>query len=81
MLMLLIAKAFAVLNHILRFGAWEFQVIKRGNLLPPGWDLAHHEIEGRNGGMLLVPRERGIVWPPFLGRRFRLAVRPPRRHR
>lgn len=71
-----IAKAFALLNKIIRFGAWDFRVIKRGSLLPPRWDFAHHEIEGRNGGMLLVPRDRWLMWPMFLGRRFRLAVRP-----
>jgi len=77
--MLLIAKAFAILNYLLRFGAWEFQAIKRESLLPPGWDLAHHEIKGRNGGMILVPRDSGLMWPQFLGKRFRLAVRPSRR--
>jgi len=78
----LIAKLFVLLNRAIFFGAWEFRAIKRGSFVPPGWDLAHHEIEGINGGMLLVPRERGILWPMFLGRRFRLAVRPqPRRPR
>lgn len=77
--MSLMAKLFVLLNRLVFFGAWEFRAIKRSSMVPPGWDLAHHEIEGRNGGILMVPRERGIVWPPFLGRRFRLAVRPPRR--
>ncbi len=73
-----IARMFAALNGLLRFGAWEFRPIARGGLLPYGWDLAHHEVEGRNGGMLMIPRERGIVWPQFVARRFRLAIRPGR---
>jgi hypothetical protein len=77
--MSLVAKLFILLNQIVFAGAWEFKAIRRGAPTPLGWDLAHHEIEGRNGGMLMVPRERGIIWPRFLGLRFRLAVRLARR--
>ena len=76
--MSVVAKLLVLLNRILFLGAWEFLAVRRGCPMPPGWDLAHHEVEGRNGGMLLIPRERGIVWPQFLGKRFRLAVRPRR---
>jgi hypothetical protein len=79
--MSLIAKLFALLNQAMFFGAWEFRAIQRSSMVPLGWDLAHHEIEGRNGGILMVPRERGIIWPLWLGKRFRLAVRPARRRR
>lgn len=77
--MLLIAKAFALLNRAIFMGAFEFRVLGRSSLLPHGWDFTHHEIEGRNGGMLLIPRWDGILWPLFLGRRFRLAARQARR--
>jgi hypothetical protein len=77
--MLLIARVFALLNKVMFLGMWEFRPIRRGDWAPHGWDLAHHEVEGRNGGMLMIPRERGIVWPRFLGKRFRLALKERRR--
>lgn len=74
--MLRIAKVFAFLNAVVFMGAFRFMVVKRRGSLPQGWDWAHHEIEGRNGGLILVPRERLVVWPAFIGKHFRLAVKP-----
>ncbi len=73
--MLVVAKLFALLNRALFMGTFEFRAVGRGSLAPSGWDFAHHEVEGRNGGMLMIPRWDGILWPMFLGRRFRLAAR------
>jgi hypothetical protein len=77
--MSLIIRLLILVNRLVFWDAWEFRAIRRDGKVPPGWDLAHHEIKGRNGGLLLVPRERGTVWPRFIGLRFRLAVRPRRK--
>ena len=74
-MMFLLAQLFILVNQVVFMDAWEFRAFEREDEVPLGWDLAHHEIEGRNGGLLIVPRERGLIWPHFLGLRFRLAVR------
>lgn len=79
--MSLVAKLFVLLNRLMSMGLVEFRAFRRGTdaHIPPGWILTHHEIEGRNGGLILVPMVGGVVWPRFLGLRFRLAARQARR--
>ena len=72
--MILIAKAFAALNAAIFGWRWKFREMPRSGWVPPCWDMAHHVIEGRNGGEIWVPRHLGVVWPSFLRKRFVLIV-------
>lgn len=76
--MKLIARFFAFLNVLLFFPMFEFRVVRHEEKLEDGWDWAHHEIEGRNGGKLFIPRGPGLVWPDFLKKKFRLVMREKR---
>jgi len=82
----------AVLKLLVRLHAWwvagaayEFKVIRREDLKRHTrskiWDSAHHVVEGKNGGEMLLPRTP-VYFPEPLWQDWALVYRakPRRRH-
>jgi len=72
-----LARFFAFLNVVI-LPMFEFKAVKYGEPCGHGWDSAHHEIEGRNGGRLFIRRLTSIVWPKILQGRFQLLMKERR---
>jgi hypothetical protein len=79
-----------VLKLMVRVHAWwvagavyEFRIIPRDSLkryTKTSWDSAHHMVEGKNGGELLIPRTP--VWfPEVLWKKWALIYRKKPRRR
>lgn len=73
--MIRILSFLAICVALLRYGWFrEFKAFPV-NEVPRGWELAFHEVEGRNGGILSIPRLPGLWMPEKLKGRMRIAMR------
>ena len=69
----------AVCVALIRHGLFrEFKVFPIDSM-PRGWEPAFHEVEGRNGGTLAIPRLPGLWMPETLKGRVRIAMRQRRK--
>jgi hypothetical protein len=75
----------AILKLVVRLHAWlvagtefEFRIVPRDMrdfYYVRGWGLAHHVVEGKNGGELLIPRTK-VFFPEMMWKDWTLIYRP-----
>lgn len=59
----MLIKLVVLLNWLRFWGRFTFRVVPATQRIPRGWAPVHHQVVGRNGGCLLIPREAGVIWP------------------